>query len=746
MMLTLDSKKNIAALIWLLTCSSVAGATVMTPGQTLNLSNGETIQTDVTFNNTITLNSNSTLNIGADARVTYTGINNLASTVYLNVNTAAGPANVNILGTLNVGTGRFAFFSAKGIVVTNPINMTLSGDGIINGEININSSMIASNLYIDDHSAINGKMAFDEFAGNIVVGNTITHAGYNTNGDISGINVLTVKAGTMQNNNILSFSTAGGATANIVVNASGIFINNGTLKNLKNLNVTGKLVLQKDTTASVRVFNMAATATIQTDKPVSVAVPLFDIQDGNYISNFTGLNGFGKLILTATNFISNGVSGTFKFRRESGYLPAGDYVLVTGNNLPVMPADITAEKNGDIFINSLEVTTAGNDISLTVERETFDNFGDSGFSVAVGKALENVGHNSPSDGAINLLNWFESASDRADFNTKTDIFKMILNTPMPSLHIHQQVFAAISKRIAKLRETSYLAGSNYFVNQVWLRAASNMSRQRKYNNIMPYSTKGYSITMGIDSDVNMTDKLGVALGMANNNLNSDISDFSAYLLSSTTKILSLQAAPYYIHTLPSGTFFNLMAGMTFNLYKTNNLYKDLLVLAPKLDSRRTDFIFSLNVIVGNEFLFMNYINVILSGSLNSSFAFRSAYADQTLPGFEVEINPNSGFYLTAGTKLEFAFPWSYNAFTLCPKVYAQYLHDFIGSSHSVSGRFISSSNKFITDLTTRKARGVLGAAVNLQLNETISLDASYDYEFNSEFSHNQLMLTLKYLF
>jgi hypothetical protein len=715
----------------------------MAAGDIFNINSSTFLQATEAATDTIALNSGVQLNIQQAGIVTYTGTSLIASTVYLDCD-LANPTTVTVNGQLNAGNAKFAFFSEKGVIVTSTLTMSVTGIGVVNGDIYLDAAT-TSQLVVDSQGSINGNVFFDQNPGNLTIGKTIAHQGYYTNGNITGINTLDVHLGTMQNNNVLTFSTAGARSLTIDANAT--FINNGSISNVNTIAVTGTFQLNQNITVGTSISNAAASGTIQVNNAVVVTTPSFNITNGQYIASFTGLNAFGTLTLPNTNFVADGNSSdSFMFIRQSGYLPAGQQILVTGNNPPVMPASVSTNANNDIFINSLVISAQNNNIILTVNRNTFDTLANSDFNAAIGQALEYIGNNNPSNQAISSLNWFESATSASDFNNKLNVFKMLISLPTPSLDVQYKVFATVSDRLAAVRKNSYIAGENYFINELWFKISTIKAKQQAYQNLLPYTSSTYNLVFGIDSAITGTDRLGMALSLADSNIKSDVTNFSTFLTSNNTKVLSFQATPYYLREFSSGYYVNLIAGMTFNLYKTQTYYTNLSVLSSNINNSRSDVLFSLQSILGTSFIMMDYLHVAVSGSLIGSYAYREPFNDQTIPGIGLQINPNSGAYITVSPKIEFSFPWQYDQIVFYPKLYMQYFYDLFGSDREASGHFLTSDEVFATNISHRKARALIGAALDFDLNEQWSLDFNYDYEFNPEFSSKQFTLTAKYRF
>ncbi len=714
----------------------------MTAADTLNINSGVAASTN-NLHYSVLMKSNTVLDVHVGATLSYAGDNPNASTVSLEEALAAN-SSLYVRGELNKGTGRFSFFSKKGVIAANTLRLYVER-GTIVGDVYLNAGGASvPALNIDVSGSINGEVWFDENPGTITVGNIGAVNKFTTLNNIQNANIVNIVNGTFRNEHLIKFK---GANKDLDVQLAGVFEHAGTSTDLADANILGKLILEKNLTATTSVALNHAAAELHVNKSVTVTTPVFDLNAGTLMLNYAALNSYGKLILPDTNLTCD-AAATVKFTHTNGYLPGKKFVLVTGNAAadPDL-VNLITQKNTSIFIDALDLSQDGNNIVLNVTRKTFDTFTVNELDKSIALNLEVIGNNQPSDLQIKVLDWLDSSTGSAELTTRLDLFKLGMFTALPSTNLQSSLPRIVSNRLAKILDKKYLAASDVEHNtEFWGKLNFTSVKHKKHINNLANKELNFSTVIGVDNIISYVDKIGIAIGFTNSSINNDVSSLSQFIKSSKISAISLAMMPYFIHSFENGTVMEVVLGFNINQYKQMNAVVVNGLIDTNLAGNRREIGMSAAMNLGYNFYIFDYISLAVIGFGNTSYTYRPAYSDLSVPGFDIKIKPGSKIAFEVGSRVELGYPFTDGEVTLFPKAFVQYKNDLFGDSQTIRANLTNGLHNIDYKTSYSRYSFMLGSTFTAEVNNTYQLDLSYGFDFSKDMQGHNFSAKLRYKF
>jgi outer membrane autotransporter protein len=502
--------------------TSTAGTNTLKLANNANITGNIDNTSGTASRGTLLFEQNSTItgNIGTTSPLALIRMSDVASTVNLN-----GDVFANTIQLLNSVIGNDNTLSLNALVGTSTVtsNIITATDqvgvvdlfevGTFNGNIG-SASLRLNNVLVgtNNDTVVNGNIHVSKGV-NFQADNTLTIAADNfINGSVIGVfggGGKLVFAGSSQSfgvlgdpgNELTSVSFNGGTFTlnNSPVEATDVFVRNGatlvfnqntTLNSNLTLDATGANLQLGDHTINV--------GNIKTENNSLITLDLAG----------PGVGQFGNLAVAVTADFTN--APIFDIT-TSGFIPSGSTLdIVTSANLVGGPGTL---KNNSTLLSNFQLSKVGNNVVLTVTRNTNASISDYPYTLGIAEALDIIQNNPvllAQDPDLSLaINELDNLTDRASFNEA-------IATLAPSVDgdnreglmaITRLGLETIRQRLDNYRlgqldyvHTGYAAGSYNLLKDygVWVKLLASRLKQTEYKGIQGYKSDVWGIGMGID--------------------------------------------------------------------------------------------------------------------------------------------------------------------------------------------------------------------------------------------------------
>lgn len=698
-------------------------------------------------------------NIGATSPVSLIRMSDNASTVIL-----AGNVNANTiqLGNTVIGTDNTLKLTPGGGANTVNANIITSADqvGIVNidgvttftGDIGSSSLRLKQVLVgTNNDTTINGNIYVSggvKFGGN----NTLTIADGNfINGSVVGhaAGGKLVFAGSSQSygilgvtNKLTSVSFNGGTynlSHDINVNATGVTVKGGaTLVFSKNATSSELPVLSGPLTLDATGANLqVGSANVTTDnKMVKIDGDLTTATNSVISIDLNSPDVYSQLKLTGAGKAQFLNAPIFDIS-TSGYIPNNSTFNIVAGSGAVQGGPGTLANKATLLSN-FALAVDGNNIKLTVTRNTNTSLADYPFTTGIAGALDVI-QNTP---ALIANPEIFAVVNQLDNFTNRESYNRALATLAPSvdgdnfegmMSITRLGVETIRQRLDNYRlgqldyvHTGYAAGSYDSLKDygVWVKLLASRLKQSEYKGVEGYKSDVWGITGGID--YTSPDNV-VVYGLGFNYTTTE--SLSRTAAASKNDISSYSLMLYGTYNFENPWYLDGIAYFTQHNYEqTRNISAGTTSGSAKADyaawqisaRAETGFVYQYNKVLFQPILGLFYSHID-----------RDDYTETGAGGLNLVNRPKDldSLRLSIGPKISSVL--GSEGASIIPELHAYYNYELLNTKEQYISNFVVGGPTFVTPgIEPKRSSYVAGVALAAYGFENVSCHISLDYEFN----------------
>lgn len=517
----------------------------------------------------------------------------------------------------------------------------------------------ASHITFDNYGELNGDIVIMDTTLNLNDGTFLNGAVLNGNGSAATIVNVNTDLSTNYNMAVATLNLAAGKTLTATAFQVDTFNNNGGTLNIGNSpyadimgdynqSAAAKLAITANSASDYGKLNIGGTGTFAAGTGIFVDAATTSVTAGDTL---TDVITAGTLNATTFNVTDN--STLFNFS-----------ALVDGNTVDLM---------------AMAASTTGVETATRNEGNTP--------GVGAAKVLDQLIAASPGgdmDNVINALGTLTSEKDVSDAVSKTlpTLTGGSTTATLQTMNTTSQIIQA------RQGATEGLSSGDGFITAkaMWLKPFGTWANQNTKDGVTGYDADTYGMIGGLDGDLSDKARLGVALGYANSNVNSDDGrnglDVDSYL-----------ATVYGSYGLDHRTELNFQTGLGFNQNDSNRII-DFGGLDRRADGDYNSYSFNIGAGIGRVYDIGQRTTFAPAARMDYNFIHNDSYTETGAGGLSLDVK-------------------SQNADQLIPAVSAKVIHkldkglevsanagvgyDLLNDRNSVTASYVGGGASFVTE-------------------------------------------------
>lgn len=634
-------------------------------------------------------------------------------------------------------------------------NTTVTNNGTITGEVKMGNGNGTTNLLtLGANSSISRSLSTETaISGTAGQVNAVTISG--TNATVTG--VIDLGTGNNAVNVQQDFSTGGVIkNANVSITASRTLtanhtIGNSAINDILTFGDNSNLVLNSGVNVELGGAGTALTLpaaraniTFAIDKGVDTTTPA-----NNTNSKINASNG-GVTVNAGPNVVVNVTGNGFIGNNALFTLISSAEVNKFNGNAD---GTVTGAPSGLTF--TLQAGgTQSRDLEIKVTRRTLDQIVDgasvtiaNNISKNVGSAIEtnNINGNSDYQKLVGKLFTLSSTIEMDELLRRLapDVSgDVTFNSYNVQVAMNKTALARLAKfrdGIADMTGAGYSAGDLDNGVATWIQFYGHFADQENRNGIIGFESDTYGTTFGVDWLMGEPWRLGVALGAATTNADSN-HDSNKH----RTDIDHYSAMLYTNFDATEQWYIDGLVGYSYNRYRT----------------KRRIVGGGLNLTANGKFDGNQYVGRIGTGykirnanwllTPNASFEYAhlnvDTYTERDAPGANLYIDSKHADNAVLAGDIRLAYDYETERGKVVPTVHAGISYDFVSDEHRTTSSFINGGTAEFISLGAEPAKfgAQFGASFAMHIDNAWEITATYDVTSRSDFKALSGLLSFRY--
>ena len=721
------------------------------------------------FGSAITGDDNiSVLNVGHENSVNFATSNTITNVAYINVETSGTTFTVN-----NAVTGlKTSFTVASGTIAALDNTFTGTAAGINNGSTTV-SSVFDLDAFTNNNGATlifalgaNNSTPITNSAGGIfnISGNTTNSANLINNGTMT-VSAALSSVGTITNNSggLLIFDGANNSD-DVINNAGGTFningdsTNNAAVSNFGNMNFSANLsgsgIITNNSGGQVSISN----AVTIVNALINNTGGIVSVTGNNIVGD---LSNFGAMNLTITDpvvYDSLSSSGAISLNNGTVNITSSFYSSTPNftNTWDILSGTSISDSGSTVNLPSNFMGTWSKTIGAGKLQVTYTNSGGgnvfvtpAGLSTEIAAVLEEMSNNISNSGQQALVDMFHSITSQAQYEYFLTSLAPNSNGLAISVAMQNSAFNKVTQRFGNYKKTNTTATSTHINgiangdlntnHQLWFSTFGNIAKQHATEFNLGYRSRALGIIFGLDTLTNNEDIYGMALSVANNNVE-ELRN-SNYI----TRMLSVNLMAYGSKNLPSEMFTEWFVTGGTNKNQTRRVFGLNGIDLSTTGSYRSQ-LFGGRINLGKTFIESGGVKLSQVNRLQYALIHQPPYSeDYSIAALNVATKENDSV-LTLGTGLrlerENSNPW----LTGNNDLHMMITYDVLSPNQGVAANFVVGSDTFVVTSSPARLALKVGADACWVVYEKLQLQLSYNFEVRSGYYDNFGDICLRYVF
>lgn len=718
----------------------------------------------------------------ADTRVSFTGANVFATTT-----TVRSTGTLQFSGNLTSTTVNFAgngsVIMADNATLTGTIttdtngtgSLGMLGTGLVTGQVGTSAARLATVTggfvtekvdFSSDVFAVTTRVSGTGtlvFAGNA----TGTTLNFNGNGrvdiaDGKNLAYTTISTSTTDTGSITfrGASTISGELGSVAGNdVSAVNINGGivTLNNgasdyavtttTVNSGGTLRFTAATDTItggAATTALTIASGGTLDLNTTtVTENVGGLTLASGSTMkTTFNSSTVFGSIAATAVApSVAAGATVAVTF---AGYVPNGAYTIIDAGAAGItLPTTITSSSPGVTI--SGRVTSS--DLIFDITRN-YSGIATSSTSTAVGTSFSSFAASATGD-ASTIVAAFDALTTAAQQNTALQQLDPDMNGGINQAAINSTgaSLSTINTRLDNARNGVSSGGGQHGIATgdeftdvgVWVQGFGAYGDQDDVNGIAGYTAGTWGTAGGLDWKLNADNRLGLSFAYGKSNIDANGGN-------SGTDVDSYQGTIYESYNQPN-YYVDSMLSFGWNEYDASR-HIVFSTIDRTANSSYSGQQYSAKATFGYKLPQEQFVVVPLASLLYSHMHI-GGYTETGADSIDLVVNPQGYDFLQSGlgAKIEIPVKNSANNLDWVPEFHALWMYEFIGDEASSTSRFTSGTTTFkTTGFSPEQSSFNLGTGVTYNINDSVSLNLKYDFEYRTDYTGHSGSGTVRWQF